>query len=117
MKLGIKEKIRLETENGTLDGEKMKTYGKHLKKFEAKVSLAEVRYAQYRRAQTLKKREKQRGNEKMIALIILSVILIILTTLMFILYFTNDIALRKEIEVLNSRIEYYIRVLKDRSGK
>lgn len=53
----------------------------------------------------------------MIALIILSVILLILMTLMFILYFTNDIALRKEIEVLNSRIEYYIRVLKDRSGK
>lgn len=60
MKLGIKEKIRLETENGTLDGEKMKTYGKHLKKFEAEVSFAEVRYAQYRRAQTLKK-EKNKG--------------------------------------------------------
>lgn len=64
------------------------------------------------------KKEKNKGvMKKMIALIILSVILIILTTLMFILYFTNDIALRKEIEVLNSRIEYYIRVLKDRSGK
>lgn len=64
------------------------------------------------------KKEKNKGvMKKMIALIILSVILLILTTLMFILYFTNDIALRKEIEVLNSRIEYYIRVLKDRSGK
>ncbi len=64
VKLGIKEKIRQETESGTLDGEKMKTYGKHLKKFEAEVSFAEVRYAQYRRAQALKKREKQRGDEE-----------------------------------------------------
>lgn len=52
-----------------------------------------------------------------ILLYVLAGVLIVLTTAMFTLYFANDRALRKEIEKLNSRIEYYIRTLKDRGGK
>lgn len=52
-----------------------------------------------------------------ILMYVLCGVLFVLTTTMFTLFFVNDRALRKEIEKLNSRIEYYIRTLKDRGGK
>lgn len=52
----------------------------------------------------------------MIAIYILCAVLLVLTTIMIVLYFLNDKALRDEITALNKKIDYYINVLKRKGG-